>query len=60
MFVVVGEEATGVTTLQAKKVGTSAKFREESEGSRSLSRGDAPTQSLGCRRETKSCMKGRR
>ena len=49
MFVV-GEAATGVTTLQAKKVGTSAKIREVSEGSRSLSRGDAPTQSLGCRR----------
>ena len=31
-------------------MGTSAKFREESERSRSLSRGDSTTQSLGSRR----------
>ena len=32
---------------KARKVGTSAKFREESEGLRSLSRGNAQTQSEG-------------
>ena len=47
MFDDVGEEATSVTTLQAKEVGTSAKFREKSEGLRSLSRGNAQTQSEG-------------
>ena len=50
LFVDVGDEATSVTNLQAKEVGTCAEFPRGKCGLRSLSRGNAQTQSLGSRR----------
>ena len=60
MLVDVGEEATSVATLQAKEVGTSVECPRGKCGLRSLARGNAHTQSLGCRRGDRRNKKGRR